>query len=100
MHVSICSASRYIKEAHIVEDDADEGVEGNAEEVDDGGSHLLGHMLRAHLHHARPEQPHAELENTERRQLDLPLPADACKGSKRNNDSWLGLTPFLHLQSN
>lgn len=72
-----------MKKAHIVEDDANEGIEGNAEEVDDGGSHLLGHMLRAHLHHARPEQPNAELKHTERRQLDLPLPADACTGDER-----------------
>ncbi len=64
--------------AHVVEDDADKEVEGDAEEVDDGGAHLLGHVRRAHLHHARPEQAHAELKHAERHQLDLPLKGDAC----------------------
>ena len=79
--------------AHIVEDDADKGVEGDAEEVDDGGSHLLGDVLCAHLHHARPEQPNAEFKHAERRQLDLPLPADACM----RDDKYKGHSWFTHI---
>ncbi len=55
----------------MVQDKADEDVEGNTEEVDDGGPDLLGHMLAAHLHHAGPEQADHELEAAECHQLDL-----------------------------
>jgi hypothetical protein len=39
-------------------------------------------VLAAHLHHGRPEQAHAELKHTERQQLHLALPCDACDAAK------------------
>ena len=62
-----------VLKTYVVEDDTDKEVERDAEEVDDGGTHLLGHVGCTHLHHARPEQAHAELEHAEGHQLDLPL---------------------------
>lgn len=55
--------------AHIIEDNADKEIEGDAEEVDDGGAQLLGHVLASHLHHRGPKQAHAEFEHAKRRQL-------------------------------
>ena len=67
--------------AHVVEDEADEEVERYAEEVDDGGAHLLRNVLRTHLHHARPEETHHHLEQAERPQLYHALHRDACKAA-------------------
>ena len=66
-------------EIYIVENDTDEEVQRNAEEVHDGGAHLLGHMGCPHLHHAWPEQAHAELKHAESYQLDLALERDTCR---------------------
>ena len=65
-------------ETHIVQHDAHKHVEGNPEEVDDGGSAFFRHVLAAHLHHAGPEQTHASLKDTEGQQLYFALKCDAC----------------------
>lgn len=56
---------------HVIQDEADKDVEGYAEEVDDGRSDFLWHMLTAHLHHAWPEYAHHELKGAKSNQLDL-----------------------------
>ena len=64
---------------YIVQHDAHKHVEWYPEEVDDGGSALLWHVLAAHLHHAGPEQPNTGLKDTEGQQLHLACQVDACK---------------------
>ena len=72
---------------HIVQDDADEHVEGDAEEVDDGGAHLLRDVLAAHLHHAGPEEADRKLKDAEGDQLQLPLEGDACSSQTKHSAS-------------
>ena len=66
---------------YVVQDKADKDVQRDAEEVDDGGSDLLGHMLAPHLHHAWPEDAHHELKGTESYQLNLARSGDPCTKS-------------------
>ena len=47
-------------------------------------------MLAAHLHHAGPEQPHAELKHTESHQLQLPMERDACKQRRSMSTDYMG----------
>ena len=68
--------------AHIFEDKADEEIEGNTKEVDDGCTHLLRHMLGTHFHHGRPEHAHRKLKGAECRQLELALERNACDSLK------------------
>lgn len=72
---------------HIVQHDADEHVERDPEEVDDGGSALFGQVLAAHLHHAGPEEAHTRFKHTEGQQLNLALKRDACKCGKQHKYS-------------
>ena len=55
------AGSRKVRGAHIEEDKADEEVEGDAEEVEDCGAQVLGHILAAQLHHGGPEHAHQDL---------------------------------------
>lgn len=48
--------------AHIVEYEAHEQVERNAEKVQDGGPDVLWQELAAQLHHGRPKHAHQQLQ--------------------------------------
>lgn len=61
------------------------GHQDAPEEVDDGGPHLLGHVLRPHGHHGGPEDANAHLEQAERHQLHGAVKRDAC-ASKRKDE--------------
>ena len=70
-----------VHNTHIIQDKADEDVERYAEEVDDGRSDFLWHVLTPHLHHAWPKHAHHELKGTKGNQLDLTRCRDPCTPS-------------------
>ena len=81
--------------AYIVKHDADEQVERYPEEVDDGGTALLWHILAAHLHHAWPEDANTGLKHTEGQQLDLAFKSDPCQHANRESQALDSLRCFV-----
>lgn len=61
------------------------------EQVDDGGPHLLWHILRPHGHHGRPEHADAHLKQAEGQQLHDAISRDACKEQNKLLGMYRGL---------
>ena len=62
----------FINSPYIVEHNANEHINRNSEEVQNGASWCLWDVLRSQFHDWRPKDPDASLEDTKQKKLDMP----------------------------